>query len=419
MKKSFFLLIILSFVLEAGIALSLIGKIGDVRQDSVLVNECVHSVSDNFGNEAAYSDKLDYAVIDIEGKLIYKNADSISTSVNEAVKHSDTVVDLEVKGEILGKIIFNNSTTEKIEKYKNKLIFAIVLITFLQLALICIYYFYLRKTIIRPFEKLDSFATRIAQGNLDTPLELDRKHIFGSFTEAFDLMRSELKKSRAAEKKAMDDKKEMVAKLSHDIKTPVASIKSTSELGYELAGDEKNRERFNLINIKSDQITALVSNLFNSSINDITEIEVKPSEQPASMIPELIKNADYRNRANDFTVPDCRVFIDRLRLLQAFDNLFMNSYKYADTDIKVEAYEENYEGAHCLVIRITDEGPGVKEEELPLLKEKYKRGSNTDDKDGAGLGLYLTNYYIENMDGKLVLDNLNPGFSAKIYLRII
>jgi len=415
MNKKFFLLIILTIVLELGLSFSLIGKMKDVKPDPVLINECVHSVSDNFGNSSAYSDKLSYSVIDTEGKPLYKNADNLSASINEAIKHSDLVLDLEKDGEILGKIIINNSMTEEIKGYKDTLLTVIIVITLVQLLLVATYYLYLRKTIIKPFEELNSFAARVAQGNLDTPLELDKKHIFGSFTEAFDLMRSELKKSRAAEKKANDDKKEMVAKLSHDIKTPVASIKSTSELGYELASDEKTRERFNQINIKSDQVTALVSNLFNSSINDITEIEVRSSEQPSSLIKDLIINADYQNKAGSFTVPECRIFVDRLRLLQAFDNIFMNSYKYGGTDIDVSCFTEN----DCLVVRISDKGPGVNDEDLPLLKEKYKRGNNTEGKDGAGLGLYLTNYYIEKMDGHLELENLHPGFSVSVFLRII
>ena len=93
----------------------------------------------------------------------------------------------------------------------------------------------------------------------------------------------------------------------------------------------------------------------------------------------------------------------------------MNSYKYADTAISVNAeLTDDY-----LVIRISDEGPGVKEEELPLLKEKYRRGSNTSEKDGAGLGLYLADYFMEKMDGKIGLRNLEPGFEVTIYLRLV
>ena len=97
-------------------------------------------------------------------------------------------------------------------------------------------------------------------------------------------MRSELKKARINEKKANDAKKEIVAKLSHDIKTPVASIKSTSEIGYEIAKENKEKEYFNSINVKADQIKVLVDNLFNSAINEITEIDVNASNYNSSIL---------------------------------------------------------------------------------------------------------------------------------------
>jgi signal transduction histidine kinase len=172
---------------------------------------------------------------------------------------------------------------------------------------------------------------------------------------------------------------------------------------------------FNVINVKTDQIKSLVDNLFNSSVGDVTEIAVNPGNYESGDILSLIKNSDYLNRAGSFTIPDCTVYMDKLRLQQVFDNIFMNSYKYADTDIRVDSeIAEEY-----LIIRISDEGPGVKDEEVPLLKEKYKRGSNSSDKDGAGLGLYLTNYFMEKMDGKLTLRNLEKGFEVAVYLRII
>ena len=62
-------------------------------------------------------------------------------------------------------------------------------------------------TMIRPFRKLKGFAERIAGGNLDIPLEMDKRNLFGAFTESFDIMRSELKKARLAEAQAQQSKK--------------------------------------------------------------------------------------------------------------------------------------------------------------------------------------------------------------------
>lgn len=414
-KATFIVLIFLSFVAEALACLFMISRFKDIKTDPVKVNECVQSVCLNFGDTSKYDKQLDYVVIDNGGKLLFKTRDGLSESVNDAIKKRGLILDLNVDGTIEGKIIFDYNPEEQINGFKRNIVIGTVVIGAIQLVIMFAWYMYLKRTVIKPFEKLNHFASRVAEGNLDIPLEMDRGHIFGEFTESFDLMRSELKKARIAEKKASDDKKEMVAKLSHDIKTPVASIKSTSEIGMELTKEERTKEMFGVINSKTDQIKTLVDNLFMSSVHDITEIEVNPGMQPSDVIDKMIRNSDYLARAGAFDIPVCNVYADKLRLQQVFDNIFMNSYKYADTEITVKS---EISGDY-LVIRVADLGPGVKEEEIPLLKEKYRRGSNTKDKDGAGLGLYLTDYFMEKMNGRLGLKNLEPGFEVSVYLRIV
>ena len=416
MKKApFIILLILTFIAEAAACFFMVTSFQDIMTDPVKINECIHSVTDNFGDTSKYDKQMDYVVIDNDGNLLYKTRDGLSETINDAIKTRGLILDLEVDGEIKGKIIFDYSMGEQIEGFKLNIVVGFCVIGALQIIIIVAWYIYLKKSIIEPFSRLNDFAERVAEGNLDMPLMMDKEHVFGAFTESFDLMRSELKKARIAEKKASDDKKEMVAKLSHDIKTPVASIKSTSEIGMELTKEERTKEMFGVINDKTDQIKALVDNLFTSSVQDVNEIEVNPGAQPSEAISKLIKNSDYLNRASVFDIPECTVFYDKLRLQQVFDNIFMNSYKYADTSIKVNAdLSDDY-----LVIRISDEGPGVKEEELPLIREKYRRGSNTSEKDGAGLGLYLADNFMEKMDGKLGLRNLEPGFEVAIYLRLV
>ena len=416
MKKApFIFLLILTFIAEALACFFIVYGIKDIKTDPVKVNECMYSVSENYGDTSKYNTQLDYAVIDNDGRLVYKTRDGLAESVNDAIKTRGLILDLEVDGEVIGKVIFDYSTDEQLNGVKTKVIMLSVIVGVLQIVILVFWYIYIRKSIITPFKNLNSFAERVAGGNLDMPLEMDKGHVFGAFTESFDLMRTELKRARIAEKKASDDKKEMIAKLSHDIKTPIASIKSTSEIGYEVTKEDRTKEMFGVINAKTDQIKSLVDNLFTSSVHDITEIDVNPGMQPSDIITGLISNSDYLKRAGAFTIPECNVFIDKLRLQQVFDNIFMNSYKYADTSIKI-----NTETAgDYLIIRIADEGPGVKEEEIPLLTEKFKRGSNANDKDGAGLGLYLTNYFVEKMNGKLGLKNLEKGFEVAVYLRLV
>ena len=414
-KRIGILLFILTFVVEIVLCTILFNRIESYKIDSVKINECVKSIEDNYNNSDKYDKELDYTIINNKQEVLYRTDKVSADSINDAIKNNDIILDIRVDDEVVGKVLIKNNTKKLVNHYKNYLFTCIIVITMCQLIIVILYTIYLNNTIIKPFKNLNKFAARVAEGNLDIPLTMDKGHNFGEFTEAFDLMRSELKKARINEKKANDAKKEMVAKLSHDIKTPVASIKSTSEIGYEVAKEENIKNYFNQINIKTDQIKLLVDNLFNSSINEITEIDVNPYNYESSILNELIVNADYLNKLGKYNVPECTIFIDKVRMQQTLDNIFNNSYKYANTKIDMDVkLNKEY-----LIISIRDYGNGVSDLDLPLLKEKYRRGSDVKDKDGAGLGLHLSNYFMEKMNGKLEIANSNPGFKVTIYIRVI
>ncbi len=128
------------------------------------------------------------------------------------------------------------------------------------------------------------------------------------------------------------------------------------------------------------------------------------------MLGELLENADYLHRARMPEIPGCVLYADPFRLQQVLDNIFSNSYKYAGTDIRVQAYAEN----RYLILEIEDSGGGVQQDEIPLLKEKFRRGSNAQHMEGAGLGLYISDYFMREMDGTLDVQNGKDGLRVRI-----
>ena len=137
-----------------------------------------------------------------------------------------------------------------------------------------------------------------------------------------------------------------------------------------------------------------------------------PNDMKSAELWELLENADYLHRAQHPDIPGCMLFADKLRLQQVFDNIFANSYKYADTKINVSISAED-----CfLVVSIEDCGGGVEETELPLLKEKFKRGSNTKNIEGAGLGLYISDYCMRKMNGRLDIENGTSGLRVTVWI---
>jgi len=413
MKKRIFLVImIVLFLIELTAFLLFALPKKEKMYDTVAINEAVQTVQSDWNSFGEHRNRtsLDYVVLDSQGTVLYETKSDLSESINAAISHKDTILDIEVDGEAVGKLIIYNDDARLFQSEKQTVILAIMAAMVLQFCICIGYFFYLQRVIIKPFEKMKSFAERIAGGNLDIPLEMDRHNLFGAFTESFDLMRSELKKAKIAEARANASKKELVAKLSHDIKTPVASIKAASEVGTALSPDEKIRENYEQIIKKADQINTLVTNLFSATLEELQELSVTPSDMRSAELPDLLINADYMHRAEIPPVPDCMLCADKLRLQQVFDNIFANSYKYADTKIEVDVWNEK----DFLAVSVEDYGGGVDESELPLLKEKFRRGSNTKDIEGAGLGLYISDYCMKKMYGRLDIENGSAGLKVTV-----
>ncbi len=417
MKKQAFLIgVLLVLIAEIITLIVFTVQTPDFSQDTVAVNEVVQSVTEDFNDLEQHKNTtaLDYVVLDENGNLLYKTKFGLSESVNEAITHRDTILDITINDTAVGKVIIFNDGELSLQSQKRTAIIVLSVAIAVQGGIFIGYAVYMHFTIIRPFRKLKGFAERIAGGNLDIPLEMDKRNLFGAFTESFDIMRSELKKARLAEAQAQQSKKELVAKLSHDIKTPVASIKAVSEVGLAVTNNEKDKANYTQIIGKADQINTLVTNLFTATLEELQQLTVTPTNIESSKVKTMLENADYMHRAAVPDIPECLVYADSLRLQQVFDNIFANSYKYAKTDIVVTAQKaDNY-----IVIGIEDYGGGVNAEELPVLKEKFKRGSNAKNTEGAGLGLYISDYFMKEMYGELNIENGEHGLKVTVTLTL-
>lgn len=415
-RGTFFTCILSIFLLEITVLLLYTFGNPDFSQDTVLVNEIVQSVKNDWEdlNRHKNSTNIDYVVLDKSGKILYRTASGLSESINAAAAHRDTILNIEINNTLAGQVIIWNDMDKCLQKQRQTAFFIFTAAVFVQGILLAGYVFYLNQTIIKPFQGLKSFAERVAGGNFDIPLEMDRQNLFGAFTESFDLMQSELKRAKIAEAKANAEKKELVAKLSHDIKTPIASIKAASELGCAVSENQKTRENYEKIIQKADQMNTLITNLFTATLEELSHLSVAPEDIESREITKMLENSDYLHRAEFPILPECLLFADKLRLQQVFDNIFANSYKYADTEIKVEVKKEG----HRLFICIEDYGKGVSEEELPLLKEKYMRGNNTGNIEGAGLGLYISDSFMKEMSGELLLENGANGLRVTVKIAL-
>ncbi|MGN0650740.1 MAG: ATP-binding protein [Oscillospiraceae bacterium] len=274
--------------------------------------------------------------------------------------------------------------------------------------------------ILRPFDKLKGFAKEIAQGNFDISLDYERSNYFGEFTWAFDSMRREIKKARSGEREAIENNKTVIATLSHDIKTPVASIRAYAEgLEANLDGTpEKRRKYLGVIMKKCDEVSRLTNDLFLHSLSDMDKLKINPEcfelcgffENAVSEL--AAEHNDVHFKKPDFTAA---VNADKNRLVQIAENLIGNSRKYAKTDIDVFLTQSD----DSVQIHFRDYGNGIPDEDMPFICGKFYRGKNCAGEQGSGLGLYIVKYITEQMHGEFVLCNHSDGLEATVFLPVI
>ena len=349
-------------------------------------------------------------------RIVLVSDDDYESMNNYFIKEGMSVFDYFEDGVIAGKISFNARAEEFAARTREARIQMLWVLGSVYAAgillMFIIWYFY-----IRPFNKLSDFAASVSKGNLDVPLNMDRHNYFGAFTESFDRMREELKLSAEREAAANRSKQELVAEISHDIKTPVATIKATCEVMEIKYKEDDIQEKVSVIKSKAASVEHLIDNMFRATLDDLDELKVTPREESSLIIEDMLAGLRFYGTVEQKgSVPECLILVDKLRLEQVIDNIAGNSFKYAGTTLEV-SYKSDADNIRVI---LSDRGPGVPEKELAMLTTKFYRGSEAagSGKDGSGLGLYLASRFMEKMGGGLDLKNREGGgFTAEIVIK--
>ncbi len=410
-------MVLLVLLLAAGLfaVVKLTGK-DDFSQnnyDVLLLNEIAHKmVLDDMPPENTAPER-EYVILDINGNVIYDNRSdrSEAITVETAMQRRYSYTYITENNQITGSVVLTDSN-KRFDRLRTNIITVYCVCGFILIGAVTALGVYIRKTIILPFAKMKDFASYVAAGDLDRPLEMDKGNMFGAFSESFDIMREELKASGARELSLQKKERELIASLSHDLKTPVTGIKLTSELmaaifsqneGQEITVTEDMTEKMNNIYKRADEIGVLVNNLFSSTLEDLGEFKVECSDENSAVIAEIVSKYDDRGLVRISEIPQVIVHIDKLRLSQVIGNIISNSYKYAETPIDIYfRLDESF-----LEVSISDSGSGVSEDEIELITNKFYRGKQHGDKEGSGLGLYIARILMDKMGGELSVRNEN------------
>ena len=419
MKYSKILLLVIAIIL-AGMALfaTLTFSYQDKKVDTLALNDLTETVKENWG-ELETVDlsgfKTEMLVFNSENMVVYSTAAQDLKDINsteEAMQNECLCLSVHDESRFLGTIVIPDPAKTSYNAIRFRLLVSSGILLLIIITAVLIYGVYVRMTIIRPFRKMEQFAVNVANGKFDEPLMLAQNNLFGKFTESFDIMREELKASRRRETALKLKEKEMIASLSHDLKTPITGIKLLCELLHVKVKDKYLLEKINNINQKAEQINVLVNDLLTSSLDDLGEIQVECRDESSEILHQLLSELDTSTLARENKIPECMILVDKTRLSQIIGNIIGNSYKYAGTVIDVGyKIREGY-----LEMSFRDYGTGVPKDEISLVTARFYRGSNASEKDGCGLGLYISSMLMERMNGELICSHREDGFLVTLLI---
>lgn len=396
----------------------------------VLVNEKLVEIEN--GKYGTF--KYPYAVVDLKGTVIYSDKElGFDSEVNlkevlqfdrsffknnkENLRSSFVLEDKSgVKGFVIFSIPYREVHKEDPLIIRMKAFIPIVSALILTFALLLYQLRYLRKRILKPIDKICTSSKGIIEGNYNIEIResLDANAAsseVGELCYSFELMRDELKHKLEQEERIKHSQKELIACISHDLKTPISSIKAHVEgIRDGIVKDEEKLKRYiQVISNKTNTLTDLIDDLLEHSKVELNVLSIIRKEMYFNEFfnkytEELsleFKKIDHKLTIDNH-IPNMLVSIDEKRIAQVIGNLVENSIKYANSHVNIKIETKLIKD--FIEISIEDNGRGIDYSDIPYVFDKFYRAekSRSSSIPGSGLGLSICKYIIEKHGGEIV-----------------
>lgn len=278
----------------------------------------------------------------------------------------------------------------------------------------------LEKRILRPIDNLRMGVEQITKGNYDVEVKYEVHSHVDVLIDEFNNMARKLNEIEKLKAEYEENRKDLIANISHDLKTPITSIQGYIEAINE-AGDlppEKLERYLKIIYNNIVYINRLIDDLFLFAKLDMqkltftySEVSVRPfmhdlMEEFRLDLEEKNIRFSYENRM----AADCQIRIDTKRFHQVLRNIIDNAVKYGPDEnlaIQTELSAENGQ----IRIMLKDNGPGIPEDKIGMIFKRFYRldTQRTKDISSTGLGLAIAKELVEGQGGAISADNDPAG----------
>lgn len=325
---------------------------------------------------------------------------------------------------IIALILLGNYTKDESRLLEMLITTVAILVCIAFLMIIWIY-----KTILKPLGKIQEAARNIKEGNLDFTLDYEEHDEIGSLCMDFEEMRIRLKENEAQKLQADRDSKELISNISHDLKTPITSIKGYVEgiMDGVASSPEKLDKYIRTIYNKANDMDRLIDELTFYTKIDTNKVpynydKIYISEFFRDCAEEVGLDMDSANIEFSFVnnlAEETMIIADVEQMRRVINNIIGNSVKYIDKmpgKISIELADEG----DFIKIDIGDNGRGIEAKDLPYVFDRFYRAdySRNSSKGGSGIGLSIVKKIIEAHSGMIWAEsNFGEGTHIMIVLR--
>lgn len=314
-----------------------------------------------------------------------------------------------------GKIFLvydSTSASQELNQFKNSIVYTLILFLIIIIIINTLITYFLSKQIVNPLIRLKNAAMLIRKGNYDFSLKSPSKDEIGDLFQSFEAARKQLKESEETKNKYEQNRNELITNISHDLKTPITTIKGYVEGIMDGIPKSKQKQEKYLQTIHQNAVhmESLIKDLFllskfdlDKSLYQFENINIK--NYLADSYEELRFNLKekginlYFNTNYDESI---LVKADRQQLKRVILNIVNNSINFkkdGDSFIKIILSEANNEAR----VEIYDNGKGISEEmSKKIFNRFYKEDkARSDYSPGTGLGLYIAKKIILDHGGHI------------------
>lgn len=309
-------------------------------------------------------------------------------------------------GEVIGVLRFITST-----ELVDRQIFYVALISFLVMLAVLVVVIlssnYYIRSIMVPVNQIIEKAKWIANGSYGAQIQTKYDDEIGELAQTINELSTKISQNEKMQA-------EFISQLSHELRTPLTVINGWSETLLSNDGmDADTRQGMKIISSEAKRLTEMVMELLDftrlqdgrvSLSLELTDIRSEFEDTVFMYSSRLAQEGlELNYMDSDADIPE--ISCDAKRLRQVFLNILDNAAKHGGDGKKIDAgisYEDS-----CVVIRIRDYGPGIPDDEIPLVKKKFFKGSSK--ARGTGIGLAVSDEIVELHNGTLTLENAQGG----------